>query len=311
MFQAEPATIPLSILMKYGFAKQILLKSWEEEGRPSRTASRPTRAQSLLNVLKTAALHLDGMCDGAEYDVWVANCGGSSSRMLGPGVVLHRLGIVYKNRKRGRRSDQSLRLVKDGKTYYRVLSGAVEQQRALAKLACMVEVGDIFAKYCEKPPRTVKEWSLQVADLGQELDRVRAPFLSGADAYCQRWVIRALLICAMRSKGIQRLRCEGATCRDLSRHCPDVGGWVLRLSRSLNVTAASELMKLLKYRAPVELLSMHLCVANSDKLDVYDFDAVARHVRELTALQVSYRKKFKQDAAPAVLLKAAKEKGII
>jgi hypothetical protein len=110
----------------------------------------------------------------------------------------------------------------------------------------------------------------------------------------------------MRAVGIRRLSIDEAlTCEDFANHNPDVSCWVKRLARSAGVVSLLELVDHLSYKGPVELLSMHLCLAGSRMLDKYDPNIIAQHHRALVGQQNLYRKQFGQDAILSVVLKFA------
>jgi hypothetical protein len=275
MYKAEPALHLLSLQGKYGPFRQALFEAWKSTGpgvqesrSPGDRNSVESRAELVFQVVCVALKK----CHRVPMDTWVRNCGRGVSYVSGFLPTLARLKLL-KHQSTGR---HILRLGMRGEPYALQCTGKAKQT-AIELLQGYVRAADVFAEALQTPLRTCTEWINCLTSVRSRLTDVGAAGMGDSSAYLVPWTFRAWAISIMRANHVRSLaghhQCSN---RQLSQMFPDQKQLVIRIWQSLRVKACrtkqkplvscAELMRVLKCRCPVELLTCRLCLVSAGEL---------------------------------------------
>jgi len=282
MFADEAGLELISVQGKYEPWKAALLQAWRNQvvqtQRPGRK-DYAARAARILPALTEASflMHAD------PQQEWAANCGRGVSKVLGWLPLLSRLGAIKHScdvaATTGRRSKR-LRLGALQGEYVWMPEGPEVVLSALAKLC---QAADILQAGLAKPPTTSHQWLQSYTQTYEELLAVGAPGLTKTSPYVLPWTFRSMAVARMRAQGINRLSLtSGFSVADLMASFPDQNEWLPRLIEHLRVQAwhqgrgsarsevsVRDLLQMLRYKGPLELFTMDLCLAGDPALASY------------------------------------------
>lgn len=266
-----------------------------------------SRARSLWGILMQTARSLDNRCAkvAKEEGFWVRNCGKSVSHVLGPAMLLAKLGII--KRMKGNTSRKAIR-VGLGNMKYCLLTHQREKARALKILQRCVQASPIFETIYKNPPRTLQQWRQRCTEASEAVNKLDAPpYMKNTTSYVWKWLLRTTLIAAMRQGKVSSLRLDSTASVTTFCGCfPDSSQWVKRLAQRFHVTNMQRLLSKLKYKDSVEFLSMHLCFLGNASLDSFSMAKVGKAIKLLAQRQAAYRRKACMWPIVAVLLEDAR-----
>jgi len=329
MFEAEPCTIQASLQSKYPFQKDALVRAWRREAakKKFRRVTVRDRAECMRRVLVDVAHQLGTVTEAAQRGAHDF-LGKRVSRVQGPVQFLRSYGILTKvtkrwiaTQKRSGRHAWKRSVIRVGKrkdTLYRICASPVERAAAVKKLMRMVAASPVIQGIVDRCAEDLDGCHRLLDASFAALDQIRAPMLSKTkDDYNRRWTCRGAVITGLSIKG-KTLQAGSATVGSLLDIFPDVGNWILRVSRHFyhgqNAARAAkvpDLLKKMRYTGKIEHLSMWLCFfSNSDLIDVSPA-IVKRKAPELLTLMRTIRKSSTMWPTPMVLVQEARAAGIL
>ena len=151
-------------------------------------------------------------------------------------------------------------------------------------------------------PRTNVEWSQAQADAEALSERLKIK----RSQYRWPWLLRTYIFAEMRHAGVSSLKIvEGWTSEQLQDAIkPDQNEWVARWMSSLAGTLMKKLLRLLRFREPLEMLSVYVCIMNDSTLMAYPLKQLKERVDDITKARCQMRRQNGQEASPALVVKS-------
>ena len=85
---------------------------------------------------------------------------------------------------------------------------------------------------------------------------------------------------------------------------PDQNEWVARWMSGLAGTSLTQLLRLLRFREPLEMLSVYVCIMNDSTLMAYPLKQLKERVDDITKARCQMRRQNGQEASPALVVKS-------
>ena len=116
-------------------------------------------------------------------------------------------------------------------------------------------------------PRTNFEWAQVQADAEELPERLKIK----RSQYRWPWLLRTYIFAEMRHAGVSSLKIvEDWTSEQLRGATkPDQNEWVARWMSGLAGTSLKKLLRLLRFREPLEMLSVYVCIMNDSSIMAY------------------------------------------
>jgi hypothetical protein len=142
-------------------------------------------------------------------------------------------------------------------------------------------------------PRTFTAWCAVTGSIANVIGQSKSlGALNRTTTYGYLWMIRAFLLAEMRAEGIDRLKVSADDLvSNISAAFPDASDWASQLGRLIRQTHVKDLIQVISWKGPVELLTCFLCVLLSEPR-VHHLSA--NRVRSLCDDLIKARSKFRK-----------------
>ena len=185
---------------------------------------------------------------------------------------------------------------------------ATTEADSLAKLA---QASDLLSHLLADPPADVQTWhdKLQAWQTGVLL--IKPHGFSDQSDYRIPLTFRLWCIAQMRNAGIQALWApRDYKMADFANVFPDMNSWLTKLSSTRPGVTLWEVMHVLGYTGPPELLSMYLCFTGDESVYAYKLPWIRQAMPQLKAQALTYFQQHGQNAHIAVLLKLVAQQAL-
>ena len=272
-----------------------------------------TSSTDVVQILRQTAIEMQGQ----DCSIWTHNVGRNVCHHSGWAAFLRQKGIikkahtkckkgitikVFKEANAKHKQGVTTKAFKKGNSRHQQVmrvnlqSGAftICRRTNLHSIDRLSVVGDLLLKM--SPPKTVRQWIQNFNDISEA-----APPVEVKNRYMWSWVVRAWMICDMRTANLKRLQWDqDLTVGDLGHAFPDQKGHLLRLAVG---TKVADLVNELGYDGPIELLTMYLCLFLGKGMSKYSPEWLQKHRSELITAREVYGHKHQQAPHCNVLCK--------
>ena len=152
-------------------------------------------------------------------------------------------------------------------------------------------------------PRTNVEWAQAQADAEALSERLKIK----RSQYRWPWLLRTCIFAEMRHAGVSLLKIvKDWTSEQLQDTIkPDQNEWAARWMKSgLAGTSLKKLLRLLRFREPLEMLSVYVCIMNDSSIMAYPLKQLKERVDDITKARCQMRRQNGQEASPALVVKS-------